>query len=51
MTKVKFVLKNFQINYFLEGNFKSMFIPFAPVTPQSEELILQKKEFIIPLLV
>ncbi len=49
MTNVKVALKNFQIDYCLEDNFKSMVIPVVPVTPQSEELALQKKEPITPL--
>ena len=37
-----FILKNFQLDYCLEDNFKSMLIPVSQMTPQMEEIALQK---------
>ena len=48
MTNIKFALKNIQIDYCLEDNFKSMLIPVTPVTPQSEEIAKKNKETITP---
>ena len=49
ITNVRLVVKNFQIDYCLEDNFKSMIIPVKQITPQIEEEALQKKEQLIPL--
>ena len=49
ITNISLVLKNFQIDYCLEDNFKSMIIPLKQITPQIEEDAIQKKEEIIPL--
>ena len=43
-----FILKNFQIDYCLEDNFKSMLIPVSQMTPQMEEIALQKNLELIP---
>ena len=49
ITNIIFTLKNFQIDYCLEDNFKSMFIPLNPVTPQTEEAVKNKDE-LVPLI-
>ena len=49
ITNVSLFLKNFQIDYCLEDNFKSMIIPVKQIGPQSEEEAIQKKEAIIPI--
>ena len=49
ITNIKLILKNFQIDYCLEDNFKSMIIPVKQITPQSEEESNQKNEEIIPI--
>ena len=49
ITNVRLELKNFQIDYCLEDNFKSMIIPVKQITPQLEEESNQKKEEIIPI--
>ena len=48
LSNVHFVLKNFQLDFCLEDNFKSMVIPVAQITPQLEEISLQKKETLNP---
>ena len=48
MSDLHFILKNFQIDYCLEDNFKSMIIPVSQVTPQLEEASLQKKIVLNP---
>ena len=45
-----FTLKNFQIDYCLEDNFKSMLIPVKPVTPQLEEDESKNKDDLTPLI-
>ena len=49
---VIFTLRNFQIDYCLEDNFKSMFIPLVPITPQKDEeqKDKEKKDELIPLI-
>ena len=49
ITNVRLILKNLQIDYCLDDNFKSMIIPVKQITPQSEEEDLQKNEQIVPL--
>ena len=49
ITNVMFILKNFQIDYCLEDNFKSMFIPLNPVTPAREADEKVNKDDLIPL--
>ena len=48
ITNISLFLKNFQIDYCLEDNFKSMIIPVKQITPQYEEEAKQKNEPIIP---
>ena len=49
---VMFTLRNFQIDYCLEDNFKSMFIPVKQITPQIDEENnnAKNKEELIPLI-
>ena len=49
ITNVTLSLKNFQIDYCLEDNFKSMIIPLNQITPQIDEEAERKKEQIVPL--
>ena len=50
ITNIIFTLKNFQIDYCLEDNFKSMLIPVKPVTPQLEEDESKNKDDLTPLI-
>ena len=47
---VMFTLKNFQIDYCLEDNFKSMFIPVNPMTPTTEAEAAKNKQELYPLI-
>lgn len=49
ITNIGLVIKNFQIDYCLKDNFKSMIIPLKQITPQIEEN-LKKGEEIVPLM-
>ena len=49
ITNVMFILKNFQIDYCLEDNFKSMLVPLNPVTPIREEDPNVNKDDLVPL--
>ncbi len=48
ITNLKLALKNFQIDYCLEDNFKSMIIPVSQLTPTTEELLKSQGEPITP---
>ena len=50
MSNLHFVLKNIQIDYCLEDNFKSMLIPVSQINPQIEEISLQKNISLNPFL-
>ena len=50
ISNIMFTLKNFQIDYCLEDNFKSMLIPVKPVTPQLEEDESKNKDDLTPLI-
>ena len=50
ITNLIFTLKNFQIDYCLEDNFKSMLIPLSPITPSIEEDESRNKDELIPLI-
>ena len=45
-----FTLRNFQIDYCLEDNFKSMFIPVKQITPQIEQDNNINKDDLTPLI-
>ena len=47
---VMFTLRNFQIDYCLEDNFKSMFIPLKQITPQIDEDNNINKDDLTPLI-
>ena len=47
---VMFTLRNFQIDYCLEDNFKSMFIPVKQITPQIEQDNNINKDDLTPLI-
>ena len=48
LANLRFSLKNFQLDFCLEDNFKSMIIPVEQITPQIEEIAKQKKETLTP---
>ena len=50
ITNVIFVLKNFQIDYCLEDNFKSMLIPLNPMNASIEEEAKKNNQELIPLI-
>ena len=42
ISNIHFILKNFQLDYCLEDNFKSMILPTSQMIPQIEEIAVQK---------
>ena len=48
ISNLRFTLKNFQLDFCLEDNFKSMIIPVSQITPQIEEISLEKKTVLNP---
>ena len=48
MANLRCTLKNFQIDFCLEDNFKSMIIPVSQITPQIEEISEQKNTVLTP---
>ena len=48
ISNLHFILKNFQIDFCLEDNFKSMIIPVEQITPQIEEVSAQKNTSLTP---
>ena len=48
IANLRCTLKNFQIDFCLEDNFKSMIIPVSQITPQIEEISEQKNTVLTP---
>ena len=48
IANLQFTLKNFQLDFCLEDNFKSMIIPVEQITPQIEEAASQNKTVLNP---
>ena len=48
IANLRCTLKNFQIDFCLEDNFKSMIIPVSQITPQIEEMSEQKNSLLTP---